>query len=222
LIYGDDPKQGFVENSIFYHPELKFQFNVPASWKLQNSPAQVQMAPNDGKALLVMSLAEGSDLQTAKNKVIQDNKLSVLESTNINVNGLPAIAMLSEIVQDPQQGGQQGQAQDPLKVLTYLIEYNKMIYKFHGLSTKADFNNHFSSFQSTMKSFKVLTEVAKLNKKPTLIKIVEAKSNTTLQQMLSSNNMPQAKWNEIAIINGMELSTTVESGTMIKVLGGQL
>lgn len=222
LIYGDDPKQGFVENSVFYHPELKFQFTVPAAWKLQNSPAQVQMAPADGKALLVMSLAEGNDLQTAKNKVIQDNKLTVLESTNINVNGLPAIAMLSEILQDPQQGAQQGQAQDPLKVLTYLIEFNKTIYKFHGLSTKTDFNNHFSSFQSTMKSFKVLTDAAKINKKPTLIKVVEAKSNATLQQILSNNNMPQAKWSELAILNGMELSTTVESGTLVKVLGGQL
>jgi predicted Zn-dependent protease len=222
LIYGDDPKQGFVENSLFYHPELKFQFNVPASWKLQNSPSQVQMAPADGKALMVMSLAEGSDLQIAKNKVIQDNKLTVLESTNINVNGLPAIAMLSEIVQNQQQGGQPSQAQDPLKVLTYLIEYNKLIYKFHGLSTRADFNNHFSSFQSSMKSFKTLTDASKLNKKPTLIKIVEAKNNTTLQQVLERNNMPQSKWNELAILNGMELNTTVESGTMIKVLGGQL
>lgn len=114
LLYGDDPKQGFVENSIFYHPELKFQFTVPASWKLLNSPAQVQMAPSDGKALMIMDLAEGTDLNTAKNKVIEENKLSVLESTNITVNGLPAIALLSDIVQEVQQGQE---ASAPLKYL---------------------------------------------------------------------------------------------------------
>ena len=28
LVFGPDPRQGFVENSIFYHPALKFQFPV--------------------------------------------------------------------------------------------------------------------------------------------------------------------------------------------------
>jgi predicted Zn-dependent protease len=221
IIYGEDPKQGYVENNVFYHPELKFQFSVPGSWKLINTPAQVQIAPSDGKAVIVMSLAEGSDLQTAKNKVIQDNKLTVLESTNINVNGLPAIAMLSDILPDATQQQQTGQAQEALKVLTYLIEYNKLIYKFHGLSTKVDFNTYFSNFQTTMKSFKTLTDQAKINKQPTLIKIVEAKKNTTLQQLLNDNKMPSSKHNELAILNGLELNAMVESGTLVKILGGQ-
>lgn len=218
IIYGDDPKQGYVENNIFYHPELKFQFGVPANWKLLNSPAQVQMAPDDGKALMVMSLAEGADLNTAKNKVIEENKLLVLESTNINVNGLPAIALLSDIAQEVQQGQQ---ATEPLKVLTYLIEYNKMIYKFHGLSTKADFNTYFTNFQTTMKSFKVLTDQTKINKQPTLIKVVESNKNASLQQILSDYKMPVAKHNELAILNGLELNEMIEKGTMIKVFGGQ-
>jgi predicted Zn-dependent protease len=218
IIYGEDPKQGFVENNVFYHPELKFQFVVPTSWKLLNSPAQVQMAPEDGKALMVMALAEGADLNAAKNKVIEENKLIVVESTNINVNGLPAIAMLSDIVQEAQQGQQ---ASEPLKVLTYLIEYNKMIYKFHGLSTKADFNTYFTNFQTTMKSFKVLTDQSKINKQPTLLKVVESSKNTSLQQILNDYKMPAAKHKELAILNGLELNEMVEKGTLIKVFGGQ-
>lgn len=220
LVYGEDPKQGFIENNIFYHPELKFQFNVPSGWKTINSPSQVQMAPEDGKALMIMELAEGADLNTAKNKVIQDNKLVVIESTNVNVNGLQAIALLSDIASDPQQQGQQQQS-PPLKVLTYLIAYNNLIYKFHGLSTTVDFNNYFTNFQSTMRSFKVLTDQAKINKQPTLIKVVETTKSSNLQQLLSQFNMPVGKHNELALINGMELNTIVESGTLIKVFGGQ-
>jgi hypothetical protein len=169
---------------------------------------------------MMMGVVEGSDLNAAKNKVIEENKLSVLESTNINVNGLSAIAMLSDIVADPQQQG--GQQEEPLKVLTYLIEYNKMIYKFHGLSIKADFNNYFSNFQSTMKSFKLLSDQSKINKKPTLIKVVESKKKITLQQILNDNNMPSSRHKELAILNGLELNTMVESGTLIKVFSGQL
>jgi predicted Zn-dependent protease len=219
IVYGDDPKQGFIENNVFYHPELKFQFNVPPAWKTLNTPAQVQMAPQDGKALMTMSLAQGADLVTAQNNVIQENKLKVLESTNTTVNGLSAIAMLSEVTADPQQ--QQQQQTSPLKVLTYLIGYNNLIYKFHGLSTSTDFNTYFSYFQNTMRSFKVLTDPSKINKQPTLIKVVESKKSATLQQLLTEYNMPSAKHNELAIVNGMELNTVVESGTLFKIFGGQ-
>ncbi len=30
ITYGEDPRQGYVESNAFYHPELKFQYPVPA------------------------------------------------------------------------------------------------------------------------------------------------------------------------------------------------
>ncbi|MCX6558092.1 MAG: M48 family metallopeptidase [Candidatus Aminicenantes bacterium] len=29
MVYGDNPKQGFLENGVFYHPEMAFQFAIP-------------------------------------------------------------------------------------------------------------------------------------------------------------------------------------------------
>jgi predicted Zn-dependent protease len=60
IILGEDPKQGFTENSVFYHPTLRFQFNVPTAWRLQNSPQKVQMAPQNGEALMYLTLAAGN------------------------------------------------------------------------------------------------------------------------------------------------------------------
>ena len=54
-----------MENNIFYHPELKFQFPVPAGWKHQNSPQQFQMAAPDGKAMMLLTLAPGESLEAA-------------------------------------------------------------------------------------------------------------------------------------------------------------
>lgn len=218
MVHGEDPRQGFVENNVFYHPEMKFRYDIPNGWKTVNSPAQVQMAPDDGKALMILTLAEGSDLNTAKSNAIEKNKFQVVESTNITVNGLPAIAMISEVL--PEAG--QEQQQPTLRVLTYLIQYNGLIYKMHGLSSKADFNNYFSSFQNTMKSFKQLTDTNMLNRQPTTIKIVTVNNTTTLQQALNSFNMPSSRHKELAILNGMELNTSISAGTMIKILGGSL
>lgn len=218
IIYGEDPKQGYVENNIFYHPELKFQFGVPNGWKLVNTPTQVQMAPSDGKALMLFGMASGSDLQAAKNEVIKQYKLNVIESTNINVNGLPAIAILADVDQDNTNGAQQTEA---IKVLTYLISYDQKVFMFHGVSAKTDFNNYFGQFQNTMKTFKQLTDVTKINRKPTTVRIVTLNAPMTLQQALTENKMPSARFNELAMLNGMELSSKLEKGTLIKVLGGE-
>lgn len=217
IVYGDDPRQGYVENNTFYHPELRFQFGVPSGWKTINTPSQVQMAPDNGKALLVFGLENAASLQEARDKVIKDNGLKVIESSNIQVNNLPAIALLSDLEQEAQQGGQQS---PPLRVLTYLIQYNNLIYKFHGLSTREDFNTYFSTLQASMRSFRTLTDQAKLSKKPTTIKIREASRTATLQQHLQDAAMPSSRFTELAVVNGMELSDTVEKGTLFKVLGG--
>src|SRR5205085_91176 len=71
LIYGEDPKQGFVENSVFYHPLLKLQFPIPQGWATMNSPTAFQMAPKDGKAMMMLTLAKGTNLQEAANGILQ-------------------------------------------------------------------------------------------------------------------------------------------------------
>ncbi|MBC7922683.1 MAG: M48 family metalloprotease, partial [Ferruginibacter sp.] len=110
LVYGEDPKQGFVENNAFYHPELKFQHAVPSGWVVQNSPQQLQMAPKNGKALLLLTLAAEKSLAAAAQQLVEKNQLTPVESKNTTVNGLPAIALVADPRQ-PEQDQQQPQQQ---------------------------------------------------------------------------------------------------------------
>jgi predicted Zn-dependent protease len=70
LVYGEDPRQGYVDDNKFFHPELKFEFPIPTGWKSLNSPQQFQMAPDGGKAIMVLRLAEGQDLEGAASKFL--------------------------------------------------------------------------------------------------------------------------------------------------------
>jgi predicted Zn-dependent protease len=96
IVYGPDPKQGYTENNVFYHPVLKFQFPVPVDWQLQNSPQQVVMAPKGGKAAIIFNLAAEKTLREAANNTITKDSLKLLDSQNLTVNGFPAVAMLAE------------------------------------------------------------------------------------------------------------------------------
>lgn len=212
LTYGEDPQQGFVEGGVFYHPALKFQFDIPTAWQLQNQPSQVVMSPQDGKALMVMTLASGVTLDKAKADVIEANKLNVIESVQANVNNLRAIKMSSEQT----QASQNGAAPKVIKILTYLIEYGSNIYVFHGMSESVDFNRNFGNFQSTMKSFKVLNDPAMINKQPEKIAIITNNIERTLGTALTQLSVPAKRQEEIAILNGMLLTDNLKRGQLFK------
>lgn len=216
LIYGEDPKQGFLENDLFYHPVLKFQLNTPKGWNYQNKPQELEFAPKDGKAILMMTLIPGKSLEEAASNVVEKNNLQVLESNQITVNGLNALSILADV--KVEQKKQQQQA-PTVRTLSYLIQYNDNIYHILGASSVTDFNSYSENFLQTMKNFKELKDASKLNKQPERIRIKPVKQSGTLKQALNSYNMPEKKQEEISLLNGMLLTDKVLAGSLIKILG---
>ena len=217
MVYGEDPKQGFVENNVFYHPELKFEFPVPNNWVLQNAPTVVQITPSDGKAMIQFSLAQVESRRAASDALIAEAKLDVIERhENARVSGLPATVMLSDQTPtDPNTGQATG---DPIRILSYFIEYGGFIYTFHGMAAKTDFNAYSGTFKQTMTKFKELTDQTKINKKAKRIKIVKVQQGGSMQSVLTSFGSKQEDLESVAILNGMELGQTVEAGSFIKII----
>jgi len=212
LIYGEDPKQGYLENNIFYHPELKFEFPVPKGWNYQNSPQRVQVSPQDGKAIMMMSLASGNSLQAAADKALIDNNLRPIESNQIKVNGLNAISVIADV--NPKEGEQSS----TVRTLNYFIQHNNAIYHFLGVSSVNDFESYSPSFSQCMKNFKELKDAAKLNKLAERIRIKTVLKTGTLKQALSANRVPESRMEELSVLNGMQLNDTVQQGSLIKII----
>jgi predicted Zn-dependent protease len=210
LIYGEDPKQGFLENNVFYHPELRFQFPVPQGWHYQNTPQTVQLESKDGKALIMMTPASGNSLKAAADKVIADNDFKVLERNQANVNGLNTITMIADVKTEQQSS--------TVRTLNYLIQFNNSIYWLLGVSSVKDFNSYSTQFLETMKNFKELKDASKLNKKPERIRIKEVNQSGTLKQALIYYKVPEKRLEELSILNGMQINDKVQKGSLIKII----
>jgi predicted Zn-dependent protease len=215
LIYGEDPRQGYLENSVFYHPELKFQFNVPTGWKYQNTPQRVQMAPQDGQALMFLTAGPGKTLQEAGQNVLQQNNLQLVDSRETTVNGLNTLIIIADSKPDPQPQQQQAQ---PIRTISYLIQYGNAIYHILGVSATSTFNNYQGFFTSTMQSFRQLTDAAKINKLPQRVRIKTVTANSTLEQALRGFKVPESRIEELSIVNGMQRNAAVTKGMIIKVI----
>ncbi len=215
IVYGEDPRQGYVEGNTFYHPELKFRFTFPAGWLLENSPLQVMMGPQDGKALMIFTFAPQKSLQEAAQNTIQQMGLTLQESINTTVNGMPALATICKQVTQDQTTGQQ----QVVMILSYYINYDNTFYVFHGLSAEADFNAFFPVLESSMKNFSRLIDPVKLNVKPKKILVRKVQRAGTLASAFSYYGMKQNQLDELALLNNMELTDYVQAGKLIKIIG---
>jgi predicted Zn-dependent protease len=215
MVYGEDPRQGFVEGNTFYHPQMKFKFSYPAGWKFENLPTQVNMAPADGKALMVFTFAEGSSLDEAAGTSLQKLDLNPQESFKTTINNMPAIMALSEQTYQDQATGQQ----QSNMITSCFIDYNNTYYVFHGVTAEADYNTYKELFMSGMGSFSVLTDPSKLNRKPVRILVKRVQQTGTLAEAFRYYGVQQDKMQELALLNNLELTDRVQSGKLIKITG---
>ena len=223
ITYGEDPKQGFVENNTFYHPELRFQFPVPNNWDHHNSPAQFQMGPKDGKMSMILMLAKGSSLDEAAQNLVKELSLNVSESNRTTINGNPAYVLISQ-QQAPQEQGQpqqQQQPQDPkttTQIATWLIQYNNAVYALHGLSAVSTFQNSFRTFQSVANGFRALTDPDKINRKPERVFVKTVARDGTFGEAMSVLGMPAARLEELGTLNSLKANDRLARGSLIKVI----
>lgn len=209
LIYGEDPKGGYMEAGMFYHPVMKFQLPAPQGWRYANSPQAVQWSEPNGQAMMMLTLGQGNSPQQAAQAMVQQYKLQVVESREVQVSGLPALAVVAD------QQSQQGAA---IRTLSYLVQYNGAVYHLLGASAATNFNSFAQGLQSIMQGFRPLTDAAKLNKQPERVRIKTAASAMTLQSALQQQRVPQRRMEELAILNGMQLTDRLDAGMMYKVI----
>ncbi|HSR41719.1 MAG TPA: M48 family metallopeptidase, partial [Longimicrobiales bacterium] len=91
VVFGTDPRQGYFEDDVFYHPELRFRLELPDGWRHVNSRQAVQSVSGEQDALVVLTLAEGEPRAAMEGFASQEGVRVGATSTRA-VNGLPAVS----------------------------------------------------------------------------------------------------------------------------------
>jgi len=211
MAFGTNPREGFVDDGVFKHPDLAFRFPVPSGWQLANGKAQIQIGEPNGKAAILFTLAEEKSLDAAVTSFSSDENIRVADRGARRIGGFEAVRLASEAAG---QGG-------TIAVLSTFIQKDGAVYVFHGLSAPADFRSYRSEFEQTADGFARLTEAAALNVKPVRLKIVPAPRDGTFAQIAADYAIPShadLDMRGLALLNGVEPGARVTKGTLLKVL----
>ena len=208
ITFGNDPRQGYVEGSMFYHPDLSFQFPVPSNWNVINGNRQVQMTSNDKNAYILFGLAAESSPAAAQNAFLQKTNGLLVASEAVRINNFTAQKSLADV---PSQN-------DTLRVASVYINKDNQVFVFHGITRQSLFASHKTNFDKSMTNFDRLTDPEKLDVQPGFIHIEKVPRTAKLSDILSQMNIPAENRETLALINGKYLDDTVQAGELIKVL----
>ncbi len=213
IVYGENPRQGFVENQRFYHPDLAFQFGVPQGYQVQNGQSQVVMGQQNGQMVFVFTLTQQPSAQAAVQALGQTQGVSIVDSGRRTVNGLTA----AYAVADVQQQNQQGQPGQRLRLINFFIEHQGQVYDFSALMLAQSYSQNERLAVSTLSSFAPLTEARYLNRQPNRITIVSAPRNARFSELVGT--LPSGvSVEDVAILNQVETNQMIQAGTRIKLV----
>lgn len=207
MVLGEDPRQGYSEGSTFYHPELRFSFDFPTGWRVQNSPQAVQIGEPNGRAVIQMTLVQQASAQAAAQGFASQPGIQVSDSRRTTINGNPAATV----------EGSSASQQGTIQFSTTFVEYGGNVYQITGLTSPNAYSQYRTAFQQTAQSFQRLTEARYLNRQASRLDVTTLSRSATIQSLLSGKTLPAGVTAEdIAIMNQVEMTQTLSSGTRIK------
>lgn len=209
LIYGENPRNGFAEDGVYYHPEFEFLMSIPSDWHMINQPSQVIMVSRAEDAVIILRLdSESSTAQESVQNFLNANEITTSDQgTASNAGNFPAHQANFEIVD----------GESELGVNIYALEYNNQVFRFINYTDKSQFDSYLTDFNATTQSFNRLRDSRILNIKPVTLRVIEADRRTEFRNLLPSNLPMSITAEELAIMNQVYLDETIEAGTLIKI-----
>jgi predicted Zn-dependent protease len=210
MVIGENPREGFVQNGRFYHPDLRFQFPVPSGWTVRNEPAAVMLADPNRRALMTFELAPARTAREAAEKFAQVQGVKVLQSVPTTVNGMAAYTVQASA--QTQQGA--------LGLLNYFIERDGRVFSFMGFSAAQQLGNYVPVFQNLVRGFGDVADPGILNVQPARVRIVQVPTSAPFRSFVRDQLPAGLTAEDLAIINQVRLDQQIPAGTKLKLPGG--
>lgn len=210
-IYDDDPKQGVVDGRVFRHPVLKFQFEAPAGFTINNGTQAVVVQGNGGQAQFAGGSLGGGGLEAYIAKVFNalgggQQQVSYSEPRRTTVNGLEAA--VSSARANTQSG--------PVDVTVTVYRWSGD-QAFHFL-TIAPAGSGSGPFNAMLNSMKRLSDSEAASIRPRVVDVVTVKQGDTIASLSGRMAYSDYKTERFLTLNALEANRALKPGERVKLV----
>jgi predicted Zn-dependent protease len=206
IIFGDDPRNGYFQQTSFIHPTLKFRFDFPTGWRFQNSAEQVIGGSQQGDAQIALTLAGNVQPQQALAAFFRQQGVAAGQTSANPVNGNPAA--MGQFLAQQQDGSQ-------LAGYVMFVQQDNTTYRLLAITSAQNIRNYDGVFRGTLGSFQRVTDPALMNVRPQRVRIAQLRQPMSLTQY-NQANPSVIPIDKLALINAVDANAVLPAGTWVK------
>ncbi len=207
VVFGEDPRQGYSEGGMFYHPGLRFRFPVPTTFQVINQPSQVAMVGPDNQAIVVFTIASGeTSASAAGQKLAGQEGVTVRNRGGTSVDGNPAYYVVGDAMSQNQT----------VRFLSYFIEYGGNVYQFVGYTATQNYSTYERPFQTTMTGFASVNDPSVLNVQPVRLSVEAVRQGGVFSTLVASRLPKGTTVEALAILNQLRANNSVPANSTMK------
>jgi predicted Zn-dependent protease len=206
IVFGDDPRQGYFKGDTFYHPELKFQWALPAGWAHQNTSQVVAAQSQKQDAILQLQAAGKMTPEEASQKLFAQQGWQAGQPVSVK----NAKIARSFVAQSPQ---------GTIEGVVAFLSHQGTTYLLAGYTPQGGLSAYGNTFLQSMGTFGELTDSNALNVKPSTLKVVHIDQPMSLADF-NAKYPSSAKPETIALINGVEKGGQIPAGYAKQIIAG--
>ena len=211
LVFGENPREGFVRGRRFLHPDLKFQLEFPEGWSVRNSRQAVYSAPRDGAAALQLTAAglpEGTTPEAHARAFFARNNLEYSTGERIRVGPFSAYrAPFRAFTQSGEVVGEAG-----------FIADGARIFQIIGFTYAGSYRQYSPVFRQVILSFDRLRDKSALDIQPLRVKLYRVPESMSFSEAMERSGTDPEHREELTLLNDLSAGDALPTGKLVKIL----
>ena len=210
LVYGDDPENGFIRNTMFVHPKLRFLFKVPEGFQLFNNPTSV-ISKGPQRSLIKFDLAK-KPFRNPITKYISDvwaKNINISQVKELNVNNMAAATAKARV----------NYLNGTFDLRLTAIKYNNSkIYRFIFLTPTNLTDSLEQNLTQTIYSLRNLSVTEAKNFRPYRLSIKAVHTGDSVKKFAKLMSINKFKEETFRVLNGLTMSEKLRKGRLVKIV----
>lgn len=205
ILYGDDPREGFVRGRTFIHPVLGLTFTLPNGYGLENTPKAVVGVSAAGDIIRFdgISVSRGVTLtEHLQNSTVRNG--TVGEVTETEINGFPVA--FADIHADGWV----------FRIAIFRARGNDA-YRFI-LAARELTPELAATFETAIRTFRYITPAEAALARPLKVVAVEAKRGDTVESLASRMAISDNRLERFLVLNGLRGNADLKPGNEVKLV----
>jgi predicted Zn-dependent protease len=191
-VFGENPREGFFEQNVFYHPDLRFRFEFPRGWQTSNQKQAVAAMSPEQDGLVVVTMGGAQSAAAAAQQFFSQQGIARGQAWRGDINGHRAQAY--QFAASTQQGDLQG--------IAAFVELDGRVYQILGYAPAQRWGRHQAAVNRAIGSFDRVDDRRVLDVQPARLEVVNVPAGMTVAEF-ARRHPSSVNVQTLAMINGV-------------------